>query len=120
MARLSNNSVDFGDLRMYVAGSPSPGPPQRGDRMKKRVEIYVPEIEDDIPIPVHDPTVYTKKIVAGELIRIAEKINPGQSVVLPVGSIGKFKRIVKSRGLKTVSFVRQTDTDARVWVVPPE
>ena len=89
-------------------------------------ESYVPRIEDGIPIPDPQDTVYTRKIVSGELVRIAEKIKPGtlakravdgQSVVLPVGSIGKFKRIVQSRGLKTVCFVRQSDTEARVWVV---
>jgi GTP diphosphokinase / guanosine-3',5'-bis(diphosphate) 3'-diphosphatase len=37
----------------------------------KKVEDYVPLIEDGIPIPERNPTVYTRKIVAGELIRIA-------------------------------------------------
>jgi hypothetical protein len=89
-------------------------------------EMYVPLIEDGIPIPEPPATVYTRKIVGGELMRIAEKIKPGtiakravdgQSVVLPAGSIGKFKKIVKSRGLKTVCFISQSDTEARVWVV---
>jgi hypothetical protein len=83
----------------------------------KKVEEYVPKIEDDIPIPERTTTVYTRKIVAGELIRIAEKIKPAQSVVLPAGSIGKFRKIVRSRGLKTICFIGQSDTEARVWVV---
>jgi len=82
----------------------------------KKVDQYIPQIEDGIPIPAAPKTVYTRKIVGGELKRIAEQIKPEQSVVLPVGSIGKFKRIVKSRGLKTVCLVSQTDTEARVWV----
>jgi hypothetical protein len=83
----------------------------------KKIEWYVPPIEDGIPIPKHVPTVYTRKIVAGELMRIAEKIKPGQSVVLPAGSIGKFKKIVKSRGLLTVCYIGQSDPEARVWVI---
>ena len=86
--------------------------------MKKLTE-YVPVIEDGIPIPEPVPTVYTRKIVAGELTRIGGQIKPGQSAVLPVGSIGKFKGIVKSRGLRTHCAVGQTDTEARVWVLPP-
>jgi hypothetical protein len=89
-------------------------------------EMYIPQIEDGIPIPERPATVYPRKIVGGELMRIAEQIKPGtiakraadgQSVVLPAGSIGKFKKIVKSRGLKTVFFISQSDTEARVWVV---
>jgi hypothetical protein len=89
-------------------------------------ELYIPQIENGIPIPEPPTTVYPRKIVGGELMRIAEKIKPGtiakravdgQSVVLPAGSIGKFKKIVKSRGLKTVCFISQSDTEARVWVV---
>jgi hypothetical protein len=89
-------------------------------------ELYIPQIENGIPIPEPPATVYPRKIVGGELMRIAEKIKPGtiakravdgQSVVLPAGSIGKFKKIVKSRGLKTVCFISQSDTEARVWVV---
>ena len=85
----------------------------------KKVEDYVPLIEDGIPIPERNPTVYTRKIVAGELIRIAEQIKAGQSVVLPAGSIGKFKQIVKSRGLLTVCYIGKSDTEARVWVTSP-
>jgi hypothetical protein len=81
------------------------------------VETYVPKIEDGVPMPEPEATVYTRKIAGGELIRIAEKIKPKQSVVLPAGSIGKFKKIVKSRGLETVCFIGQSDTEARVWVV---
>jgi hypothetical protein len=82
-----------------------------------KVEQYVPKIEDGIPIPEPVPTVYRKKIVDGELIRIAEQIRPSQSVVLPVGSLGKFKKIIESRGFRTVCRSGQTDTEARVWVV---
>lgn len=85
----------------------------------KKVEDYVPLIEDGIPVPERIPTVYTRKIVAGELMRIGEQIRPGQSVVLPAGSIGKFRKIVKSRGLLTVCFIGQSDTEARVWVMAP-
>jgi len=86
----------------------------------KKIEEYVPLIEDGIPIPKRIRTVYTRKIVAGELMRIAEQIKPGQSVVLPAGSIGKFRRIVKSRGLHTVCYIGQSDPEARVWVISPE
>lgn len=86
----------------------------------KKVEQYVPEMEDGIPIPAPPKTAYTRKIVAGELKRIGEQIKPGQSVVLPVGSIGKFKKIVSSRGLGTVCLLGQTDTEARVWVKEKE
>ena len=83
---------------------------------KKKLEEYVPVIEDGIPIPEPPATRYTRKIIGGELMRIAEQIKPGQSVILPAGSIGKFKKIVKSRGLHTVCFIGQSDTEARVWV----
>jgi hypothetical protein len=91
-----------------------------------KVEIYVPKIESGKAIPERAPTVYTRKIASGELMRIAERIKPGtiarrgldgQSVVLPAGSIGKFKKMVASRGLKTVCLIGQSDTEARVWVV---
>ena len=82
----------------------------------KKVELYVPKIEDGIPLPTAPKTAYHRKIVAGELKRIGEQIKPMQSVVLPVGSIGKFKKIVESRGLKTYCQAGQTDTEARVWV----
>ena len=81
----------------------------------RKVEQYVPVVEDDIPIPEPPQTVHTRRIVAGELMRIGEQIRAGQSVVLPAGSIGKFKKLVEARGLSTVCYISQTDTDARVW-----
>jgi len=91
-----------------------------------KVEVYVPKVEKGIIMPNRSPTVYTRKIAAGELRRIAEQIKPGtmakrgrdgESVVLPVGSIGKFKQMVKARGLQTVCFRGQSETEARVWVI---
>ena len=82
-----------------------------------KVEWYIPIIEDGVPLPEPNPTAYTRKIVAGELIKIAEQIKPGQSVILPVGSIGKFKAIVKSRGLAIVQRSGQTDAETRIWVI---
>ncbi|MGB7718751.1 MAG: hypothetical protein WBL65_02555, partial [Bryobacteraceae bacterium] len=70
-----------------------------------------------IPIPKRATAVYTKKIADGELIRITEQIKPGQSVVLPVGSIGKFKKLIEGRGLKTVSQRAQSDSEGRVWAL---
>jgi hypothetical protein len=86
----------------------------------KKVEQYVPKIEDDVPIPPRLKTTYTRKIVDGELLRIAKEMRPTQSVVIPVGSIGKFRNVVKGRGLETVCQVDQTATEARIWVVVPE
>ena len=83
----------------------------------KKLEPYVPEIEDGIPLPPVVPTTYTRKIVGGELIRIANQMTPGQSVKLSAGSIGKFKKIVKSRGLQTYCQIGQSDPEARVWVI---
>jgi hypothetical protein len=97
---------------------------------KLKVEQYVPTIEDDVPIPEHAATVYNRKIVDGELQRIANQIKPGQSVVLPGGSLSKFRKIVKDRRLKTFSRAvsrggskmaytyTNTDGEARVWVLP--
>jgi hypothetical protein len=90
------------------------------------VETYIPTIDDGVPIPERSATVYTRKIAGGELIRIAERIKPGmlanrgvdgQSVVLPAGSIGKFKKIVEKRGFRTLCYISQSDTEARVWVI---
>jgi hypothetical protein len=85
-----------------------------------KVEKYVPKIEDCVAMPGRALTVYTRKIAGGQLIRIAEQIKPSQSVVLPAGSIGRFKKIVRSRGLETRCFIGQSDTEARVWVVSPD
>jgi hypothetical protein len=82
-----------------------------------KVEQYTPEVRDDIPIPRRSKNAYTKKMVDGDLLRIAREMKPGQSVVLPAGSIGKFRKAVKLRNLKTVCFIRQCDDEARVWVV---
>ena len=86
-------------------------------RSMRKTEEYVPKIEDGIPIPKRATAVYTKKIADGELIRITEQIKPGQSVVLPVGSIGKFKKLIEGRGLKTVSQRAQSDSEGRVWAL---
>jgi hypothetical protein len=83
----------------------------------RKTEEYVPLVEDGIPIPKRAKAVYTKKIVEGELMRIADQIRPGQSVVLPGGSIGKFKRRVHTRDLKTVSRRASTGAEGRVWVL---
>jgi hypothetical protein len=97
---------------------------------KLKVKQYVPAIEDGVVIPEPAATVYTRKIVDGELQRIANQIKPGQSVVLPAGSAGKFRKIVKDRGLETFSksvlrgrskipyTYTETDGEARVWVLP--
>jgi hypothetical protein len=85
-----------------------------------KVEQYTPAVQDDIPIPQRSKNAYTKKMVDGELLRIAREMKPGQSVILPAGSIGKFKKAVKLRNLKTVCFIRQCDDEARVWVVAPD
>ncbi len=85
-----------------------------------KVKQYIPKVQDDIPVPQRSRNAYTKKMVDGELLRIAREMKPGQSVVLPAGSIGKFKAAVKLRDLKTVCFIRQCDDEARVWVVAPD
>jgi len=83
----------------------------------KTVDQYIPKIEDGIPIPKPVPTAYSKRVVAGELIRIADRIKPNQSVKLPQGSIAKFKRRLESRGLKAVYRQPNSGLDLRVWVI---
>jgi hypothetical protein len=94
---------------------------------KPRVEHYVPTIEDGIPIPERAATVYTRKIFDGELQRIASQIKPGQSVVLPAGSLSKFRKIVEESGFKTfcktvsrngskITYMNN-DGEARVWIL---
>jgi len=87
---------------------------------QKKLDEYVPKIEYGLPLPERATTVYTRKIVAGELRRIAEQIKPGGCVPLPPGSIGRFTKIVNSRGLKTISSGGQSDADIKVWVVTQE
>jgi len=94
---------------------------------KTKVEHYVPTIEDGVAIPERAATVYPRKIVDGELQRIANQIKPRQSVVFPSGSLSKFRKVVKDRGFKTFcktvsrngSKITYTNNDgeARVWVL---
>lgn len=56
----------------------------------------------------------------GQLKKLAEVIQPTQSLMLPRGSTGKFKRLVAPRGLTIVTAGAQTDPDVRVWVIEPD
>ena len=56
----------------------------------------------------------------GALRLIAEQIKHGQYVEISAGSPGKFKKIVESRGLKTVCRRVQGEPMATVYVVTPE
>ena len=85
---------------------------------KRKIESYVPVIEQGIPIPPRKAAVYKKKIPNGVLIQLAERIKPTESVQLPVGSMGKFRTLLKARGLQTVSQQGQDDTVGRIWVLP--
>jgi hypothetical protein len=86
--------------------------------IKNMVRQYVPNIEDDIAIPADPVPTYSKKIRSGEMIRIAQIIRPGQSVVLPSGSVTKFRKLIWSRGFDTVMRgMPGGEPEMRVWVI---
>jgi hypothetical protein len=84
----------------------------------RKTEPYVPVIEQGIPIPPRAAAVYKKKIPNGVLSDLAERIKPTESVQLPVGSMGKFRTLLKARGFQTVSQYGQDETVGRIWVLP--
>jgi len=85
----------------------------------KQVNQYVPEIKEGLP-PSRVKTTYHKKMVEGELIQIAERIGHGQFVEISAGSLGKFRQIVESRGLKTICRRGQGESRGTVFVVTQE
>jgi hypothetical protein len=85
---------------------------------KRKTEPYVPVIEHGIPIPPRTAAVYKKKIPNGVLSELAGRIRPTESVQLPVGSMGKFRTLLKVRGFQTVSQHGQDETVGRIWVLP--
>jgi hypothetical protein len=87
--------------------------------MTKKVDQYVPEIKDGLP-PSRTKTKYDKKMVEGELIRLGERIEHGQYLDIPSGSMGKFKRVVERRGLKTVRRYWPDQPMTTVYVVTTE
>jgi hypothetical protein len=87
--------------------------------MQTKAEHYVPKIKDGLP-PVRSKTAYPRKIVEGELIRIAEQIRHGQYVEISQGSLGKLTEIIKNRGLTTVARVGQDKNMRTVYVVTPQ
>lgn len=84
----------------------------------KRQTYYVPPIEDGIPVPTKRAQPrYPLRVRPGELRRLARQMKPGQSVILPVGSITKFRQLVKAeQGLDTVTATRGAARQ-RVWVI---
>lgn len=86
----------------------------------RKTEEYIPEIRNDRPIPERTTAVYVRKIVEGELIRLVDRIKPGESVDLPVGSMGKFRKLVEQRGYGTVTQRPKADETGTVWVLPSE
>lgn len=89
---------------------------------KQKLQLYVPVVEDGIPIPEDPVPKSSKKINSGEMLRIAATIKPGQSVLLPRGSTTKFSDAVKSRGLSTImrTATATGKEEMRVWVIEPE
>ena len=86
----------------------------------KKVDHYVPEIKNGFP-PPREKITYNTKIFDGELLRLAEVIKPGQFVAnLSAGSMGKFARQVKSRGLEVIRRRRQGEPRGTIYVVTPE
>ena len=91
------------------------------DSTAARVARYVAIIEDDIPLPTRARTAYPFRLYPGDLIELAALIQPMQSVVLPVGSMGRLSKLLKdTRGLRTVSQCAQEDPTGRIWVLPPD
>jgi len=86
---------------------------------KKKVSQYAPKIKDGFPSD-RAKTEYDTKIFDGALKLIAEQIEHGQYVEISAGSQGKFKKIVESRGLKTVHRRGQGEPIATIYVVTPE
>ena len=83
----------------------------------KKVQSYMPEIEDGHPIPRRTKQQYERKIIPGGLAKLAA-MKVGQSAIVPVGSLGRLKAMVRQRGgLDTVSQAAQDDREARVWVI---
>jgi hypothetical protein len=85
----------------------------------KKGDQYEPKIETGLP-PAHYETAYDTKMFEDSLRLLAERIERGQYVKIPAGSKGKFKKIVESRGLKTIHRLRLGDPLATVYVVTPE
>jgi hypothetical protein len=107
-------AVDRGDELGHALG----GPAANARMPKRKTESYVPVIEQGIPIPPRTIAAYKKKIPDGVLIELAERIRPTESVQLPVGSMGKFRTLLKARGLQAVSQSGQGETVGRIWVLP--
>jgi hypothetical protein len=85
----------------------------------KKVDHYVPEIKNGFP-PPREKSTYNRKIFDGELLRLAEVIKPGQYVEsLSAGSMGKFARLVESRGLEVIRRRRQGESRGTIYVVTP-
>jgi len=84
--------------------------------IQKKAEQYVPQIKKGLP-PVRAKTAYPRKIVEGELIRIAGEIKHGQCVEIPQGSKGKLTKLIEDRGLTAISRAGQDKTMRTVYVV---
>ena|SRR2546429_165013 len=84
---------------------------------KRKTAEYVPVIKSGIPVPERAQTVYTEKIAEGKLIEVAERIKPTECVHLPSGSIGKFRKLLKQRGLKARVRYDGPVPDATVWAI---
>ena len=82
-----------------------------------KVRHYMPEIESGHPIPERSQQAYTRKIEPGGLARLGAAMDVGQSVVIPVGSIGKLTKYLRDRGLEATAQATQDATEARVWAV---
>ena len=86
----------------------------------RKTEEYVPLIQHGVPVPEREreTTRYTRKMPDGALAQLAQRMKPGDSVVLPAGSKGKLKSLMEERGLKTTSRLLAPVDEARVWVLP--
>jgi hypothetical protein len=86
-----------------------------------KVDQYAaPEIKDGLP-PKRVKTTYDAKMFSGELIALAERIEPGQYVEgLSAGSMGKLVKLIESRGFAAVRRRAQGESRGAVYAVTRE
>ena len=87
---------------------------------KRKTAEYVPVIKRGVPIPARAKGRYTERISEGKLIEIAQRIQVSDCVHLPNGSVGKFRNLLKARGLKIRKVLDGPEPRARVWVIPAD
>ena len=88
----------------------------------RKTETYQPRIERDVPVPdrEQEEIVVPRRMPEGTLEQLAKKMKPGESVLIPAGSKGKFKRLVELQGFTTTSRIYSKIEEARVWIIKPD